>query len=91
MDKSRRQKRFEQKHRNKVKWRKRVENHAKVLGEDPSMVQNREWVEHQIHLLTNHGKLCSCYGCGNARRHTGERTMQEKRIEEKYGDYYGKI
>ncbi len=90
MDKARRQKRFEQKYRNKTKWRKRVENQAKVLAEDPSMVQHREWMEHQIHLLTNHGKLCSCYGCGNPRRHHGERTIQERKHEVMYGKRYEK-
>jgi hypothetical protein len=90
MDKVRRQKRFEQKVRNKQKWRKRVEGEAKMLGEDPAMVQSREWVDHQVHLLTNHGKLCSCHMCGNPRRHFNERTIQEKRHEEMYGSRYQK-
>jgi len=34
-------------------------------------------------LFANHGKVCSCYMCGNPRRHFGIKTMDEavSRIE----------
>lgn len=31
------------------------------------------------HALAAHGKLCSCYACGNPRRHFDEVTIQEKK------------
>lgn len=38
----------------------------------------REWAAHWVHLMTStHRKPCSCTGCGNPRRHFGERTRPE--------------
>lgn len=33
-------------------------------------------------LFANHGKVCSCWMCGNPRRFWGELTMQEKRANQ---------
>lgn len=30
-------------------------------------------------VLANHLACCSCFACGNPRRHTGQRSMQERR------------
>lgn len=32
----------------------------------------------------NHAALCSCEGCGNPRKHFGEKTMQERKADERY-------
>lgn len=33
-------------------------------------------------LFAHHGKLCSCFMCGNPRRYWGDLTMQEKRADQ---------
>lgn len=33
-------------------------------------------------LYPHHGKVCSCYMCGNPRKYWGELTIQEKRANE---------
>lgn len=35
-------------------------------------------------ILANHLQCCSCYGCGNPRRHTGELTLAERRQDEAF-------
>jgi len=34
-------------------------------------------------VLRNTGKPCSCFQCGNPRKHFSEKTMQEKKFEER--------
>lgn len=41
-----------------------------------------EWVERTAAKMANHGKLCSCYMCGNPRRHFDEPTIQERRAQQ---------
>lgn len=45
---------------------------------------HRAWAtnERNAGLFANHGKVCSCYMCGNPRRYWGELTMQEKRANQ---------
>jgi hypothetical protein len=33
----------------------------------------------QAGIFANHGKVCSCWMCGNPRRYLGEQTIQERR------------
>lgn len=77
MDKIKRQSRFIQKSRNKSKWfRREMEKEGKF---------GANITEHAVRtarLETNHGKLCSCYMCGNPRRHFKEVTLQEKKADE---------
>jgi hypothetical protein len=61
-----------QKERNKARIRKAIVS-TWSCGDDPA------WVERTVARMANHGKLCSCYMCGNPRRHHGELTMQERR------------
>lgn len=77
MDKSKRQERFIQKTRNKSKWfRREMEKEGKFganITEHAVRTAQRE---------STHGKLCSCYMCGNPRRHFKEVTQQEKKANE---------
>lgn len=41
-----------------------------------------EWVARTAAKMANHGKLCSCYMCGNPRRHFDEPTIQERRAQQ---------
>ncbi len=36
----------------------------------------------ECHKIANHLTVCSCYMCGNPRKHTGEVTMQERKAHE---------
>jgi len=42
-----------------------------------------ELVEQHSKVLRNTGKPCSCFMCGNPRKHFSEKTMQEKKFEER--------
>lgn len=77
-EKESRQKRFEQKNRNRKRWEKKA-NGMYWIGNKAK--------ERFIRLASNHGKLCSCYMCGNPRRHHKEKTIQELRFEQE--DYEG--
>ena len=84
MNKEKRQKRFLQKERNLHKWTKRIEQRVhwegrNILDEDDEKI---------AHIYANHGKLCSCHMCGNPRKHWNEKTIQERKHEEMYGDRY---
>lgn len=84
MNKEKRQKRFQQKERNLHKWNKRIEQ--RVHWEGRNILDEHD--EKVARIYANHGKLCSCAGCGNPRRHFSERTIQERKNEEMYGDRY---
>ncbi len=43
-----------------------------------------ERFEQIAYLRANNFVVCSCYGCGNPRRHFGHRTIQERRAGSKY-------
>jgi hypothetical protein len=83
MDKIKRQKRFEQKTRNVVKWVKRLKKSAKVERRNFTTED-----EKNAHIRANHGKLCSCDICCNPRRsplHKGidRITIQEAKENER--------
>lgn len=40
--------------------------------------------ESNVGILACTPQLCSCYMCGNPRKHWNEKTMQEKRMDEYY-------
>lgn len=71
--KEKRQKRFQQKSRNKVKWSKRARHSFGLLEITPKMIGR----------AANHGKLCSCHMCGNPRKFFNEKTLQEQKFDEK--------
>lgn len=62
-----------QKSRNKARVRRLLVTTWHSAASDP------EWVARTTARMANHGKLCSCYMCGNPRRHFGDVTMQERR------------
>lgn len=39
-----------------------------------------EHAKHTAKITRNTRTLCSCEGCGNPRRHLGERTLQERKF-----------
>ncbi len=41
-----------------------------------------EWKRRQVMRWYNNLKICSCYGCGNPRKHCKEVTIQERRFKE---------
>lgn len=47
-------------------------------------ITKEEWIEHQSHKLRKTTKQCSSWCCGNPRRHFGEKTIQERREDERY-------
>lgn len=65
--------RRQQKQRNLVRAKKIVGRHWGLV--DPGHIDKLS------HRLAAHGKLCSCYMCGNPRRHNGEITMQERKAD----------
>lgn len=68
-----------QKERNLNRWRKIVSGWFKrPYGTGDAETLARKFA--------SHGKLCSCYMCGNPRRHFDEPTMQEKRADNQNGD-----
>lgn len=42
--------------------------------------------ERNAGLYANHGKVCSCFMCGNPRKYWGDPTMQEKRANQARAD-----
>lgn len=65
-----------QKERNKQRWRR------KILDTWYDARSDQSWLDRMVNKLAGHGKLCSCYACGNPRRHFDEKTMQEKRADQ---------
>lgn len=84
MNKEKRQKRFLQKERNVSKWMKR--QLQKVHWEGRGILDEHD--EKVANIYANHGKVCSCHMCGNPRKHWNEKTIQERKVEEMYGDRY---
>ena len=67
----------------------RRHHHLRMLEKvkDFSLYKYASWSEeeklqHQKRMAENR-KPCSCYMCGNPRKHWKDKTMQEKRFEEK--------
>lgn len=91
MDKVKRQKRIIQKKRNLKKWLKR-EHTKKILWstfpDKPTTLTDEDRLRASINA--NHGKRCSCNGCGNQRRAFGRNnlTQQEKKEECRYNDWF---
>lgn len=67
-DKIKHSKRIHQKQNNFKKWMSRVKSWY-------TMASFSE-IEKTAHIAANHGKLCSCWMCGNARKTEGP-TIQE--------------
>lgn len=91
MDKTKRQKRIIQKKRNVKKWMKR-EQERKILWTKVTDLPVVFTEEDQLRakINANHGKRCSCDGCGNQRRAFGRNnlTQQEKKEECRYNDWF---
>jgi len=68
-DKIKHSKRIHQKQTNFKKWLGRVKSWYKIKPRDSEL-------EKTAHIAANHGKLCSCWMCGNARKIEGP-TVQE--------------
>ncbi len=64
-----------QRRHDKFRMRKHAERILKNWGTDNHPYPAKE---NSLYMADNMQK-CSCYGCGNARKHFGELTMQEKR------------
>lgn len=84
MDKSKRRKRFQQKKRNHDKWEHRIKERKHQEGRS-TVLYDEDLKE--VGILANHGKLCSCYMCGNPRHNKWlpdyeQRTVQERRMGE---------
>lgn len=62
-----------EKERNKARARRFLKETRHSSGSDA------DWLERTTNRWASHGKLCSCYMCGNPRRHFGALTMQERR------------
>lgn len=62
--------------------RVRAKMRRHVLSWGPHDRGDPELVERTAAKMANHGKLCSCYMCGNPRRHFGEPTIQERRASQ---------
>jgi hypothetical protein len=60
-----------QKERNRNRWRR-------TLAHLWPRARDTLWLERTARKAANHGKLCSCWLCGNARKISGE-TLQERR------------
>ena len=41
----------------------------------------------EAETLGDHIQCCSCSGCGNPRKHFKEKTMQEKKEDEKFKEF----
>lgn len=61
-----------QKMRNLERWRRHVRTWSATSGSNPDRF------ERTAKLSASHGKLCSCWMCGNPRR-TEDETLQERR------------
>lgn len=69
-----RQIRFAQKARNRKRWEKKA---------DAMYWANVEKAKKKyIQRASNHGKLCSCWMCGNPRKYWKQKTIQELRFEQ---------
>ena len=95
MDKTKRQKRIIQKKRNLKKWIKREKIKKKVWnwGDTTGNFSLNESDWRRVKSNANHGKRCSCDGCGNQRHAFGRTnpTMQEKKEKYRYDDYFDGI
>lgn len=64
--------RIAQKERNRERWRRIFRQFSRRSTGDQG------WVERSAVRAAQHGKLCSCWMCGNRRESEGE-SMQERR------------
>lgn len=44
----------------------------------------RDLTDTDVGVYAHTPAICSCYACGNPRKHWNEKTMQEKRMDEFY-------
>lgn len=74
--------RAERRHHNervKAKFKRRERIH-------PYWTSDGEADDHGAGIYANHGCSCSCWMCGNPRRHRGEKTIQERKAILKEND-----
>jgi len=83
-EKSKRQRRFLEKETNVKRWNKKLRSNNWIDDTTPPDVANKNIKRH-----VNHGKLCSCWMCGNPRKYHNELTMQEIKFKLKEDDYEG--
>lgn len=89
MDKTKRQKRIVQKKRNLNKWIKREVDKRILWDAVGTSSFSDEEVARRASINANHGKRCSCSGCGNPRRHGRKPvTMQEKKKNSGWLDWF---
>lgn len=78
--KLKRQKRFQQKERSRSRWKRVATRWAAERGEQDKY----HWIERITGMLSNHGKLCSCTMCGNARKYWKRVSFQEEKANESF-------
>jgi len=54
---------------------------SKIIAHHYGLNPDDEIVIWSVRRRVNNLSSCSCPGCGNARRHFGEKTLQERRAE----------
>ena len=66
----------------KERKRHKLERMIEHRYSDPSMRWNGfdQWKEEFIRKHADNPAFCSCYSCGNPRKHFNEPTIQEKKI-----------
>lgn len=62
--------------RNKARWLRYWKRSAGY-----KVQPDEQWLARTVRISAAHGTLCSCYMCGNPRRHFGELTIQERRAD----------
>ena len=67
--------------------RQRIRNKVKDYESIRWRKHNPKNYEHNVHLLTETRKLCSCHMCGNPRKHWNEKTMQERKVDQDNYEY----
>lgn len=80
MDRERQKEKARERRNNKQKKRKKVKN--VIINEWSDTFFEDDWVEDQCRKLTDNFASCSCYMCGNKRKHFKDETLQEKKFKD---------
>ena len=71
--------------KNLDKWKRRKIEEKKRFEHSNFLTEEEEKI---VKIEANHGKICSCYACGNPRKYFKERTIQEKKNDESFEVYH---
>ena len=64
-------------------YRRHVEQKRKIWAKKVGReLYGKEPTDRQVGILAHTPELCSCYMCGNPRKHYGYKTLQELRFTE---------